>query len=145
MNNETTNEEKNCIFCKIIKGEISSQKIYEDKHVFAFLDINPVNIGHTLLIPKTHSQNIFDIKTETLEKIAPVLKKLSLSIKESTGADGINIISNNGGAAGQLVFHLHLHIIPRLSGDGLKHWPGKNYTEKEMSETAEKIKLNLKD
>jgi histidine triad (HIT) family protein len=145
MNSEITNEEKDCLFCKIIRGEIPSEKIYEDEQAFAFLDINPVNIGHTLLVPKTHSQNIFDIETETLEKIAPILKKLSLSIKKAVDADGINITSNNGGAAGQLVFHLHLHIIPRFSNDGLKHWPGKNYTGKEMSETAEKIKLNLKN
>lgn len=145
MNSGTTNEEKDCLFCKIIKNEIPSEKIYEDEHTFAFLDINPVNIGHTLLIPKTHSQNIFDVETRALEKIAPVLKKLSLSIKEAVGADGINIISNNGGAAGQLVFHLHLHIIPRFSDDGLKHWHGKNYSKEEMSETAEKIKLNLKN
>lgn len=144
MNNEES-EEKNCIFCKIIKGEISSEKIYEDENVFAFLDINPVNIGHTLLIPKKHSQNIFDTETTTLEKITPALKKLSLSIKNAVKADGINIISNNGGAAGQLVFHLHLHIIPRFTNDGFKHWHGKNYSKEEMTETAEKIKSNLKN
>lgn len=144
MNNETINEKKDCLFCKIIKGEIPSEKIYEDEHTFAFLDINPVNIGHTLLVPKKHSQNIFDIETKNLEEIVPTLKKLSLSIKEAVGADGINIISNNGEAAGQLVFHLHLHIIPRFADDGLKNWHGKNYSKEEMTETAEKIKLNLK-
>lgn len=143
--NKEISEKENCIFCKIINGEIPSHKVYEDEDTFAFLDINPVNTGHTLLVPKKHSQNIFDIETETLQKITPILKKLSLSIKEAVGADGINIISNNGGAAGQLVFHLHLHIIPRFSDDGLKHWHGKNYSKEEMSETAEKIKLNLKN
>lgn len=143
--NKEISEKENCIFCKIINGEIPSHKVYEDENTFAFLDINPVNIGHTLLVPKKHSQNIFDIETETLQKITPILKKLSLSIKEAVGADGINIISNNGGAAGQLVFHLHLHIIPRFSDDGLKHWHGKNYSKEEMSETTEKIKLNIKN
>jgi histidine triad (HIT) family protein len=129
-----------CLFCKIIKGEIPSTKIYEDENSFAFLDINPVNPGHTLLVPKKHSRNIFDTDDEVLKQLAPTLKKLSIAVKDGASADGVNIHINNEPAAGQVVFHTHIHIIPRFTGDGVKMWKGGEYKQNEIEKIAEKIK-----
>ena len=129
-----------CIFCKIINREIPALKVYEDEHSFAFLDIKPNNLGHTLLIPKEHTRNIFDIKEETLRHLMSPLKKLALAAKEAADADGINIAMNNEPAANQIVFHAHFHIIPRFEGDNMKH---KDFHDHEMEEIAEKIKTKL--
>lgn len=108
---------ENCIFCKIIKGEIPAVKIYEDEKTFAFLELNPLAKGHTLLIPKKHAKDIFDISLEDLQAVASVAQKISLKLKESFGAEGISLIQRSGKAAEQSVFHFHLHIIPRKNGD----------------------------
>lgn len=130
-----------CLFCKIIAGEIPSTKVYEDDTVLAFLDIHPVNIGHTLVIPKAHHTNLYETPDEDLAHIMAVVKKLSISIKSGLNADGINIEMNNDPVAGQIIFHTHIHIIPRFSGDGLTHWPSpRGYNEREADEVAEKIK-----
>ncbi len=101
-----------CIFCKIINGEIPSYKIYEDDDVYAFLDINPVSCGHTLVVPKEHYCDIFEIPDNLLSKVNIVVKKLSSTIKEKLKCDGINVLQNNGSCAGQTVFHYHVHIQP---------------------------------
>jgi len=132
-----------CLFCKIINGEILSIRVYEDEFSFAFLDINPVNPGHTLLAPKEHSRNIFDIEEDTLKNLMPTLQKVMKAVKEGTNADGVNIHVNNEPVAGQVVFHTHFHIIPRFEGDEVKMWRGKPYKNAEMEEVAEKIKSNL--
>lgn len=133
------NEE--CLFCKIISGKIPGEKVYEDEDSFAFLDINPVNVGHTLLVPKMHYENIFDIPEELLCKIAANSKKLSITIKKALDADGVNVMTNNGKAAGQLVFHSHTHIVPRYESDGFQHWKGRRpYKDGEAKEVADKIK-----
>jgi len=132
-----------CIFCKIIAGEIPSSKIYEDQNSFAFLDITPINPGHTLLIPKKHSRNIFDTDDEVLKQLAPKIKKLSTAIRDGVGADGINIQINNEPIAGQVVFHIHIHIIPRFENDGIKPWKGKEYDKGEMEEISNKIKIHI--
>jgi histidine triad (HIT) family protein len=129
---------EDCIFCKIVKGEIPCDKVYEDEIVFAFLDMNPVNIGHTLILPKKHFENIFDIEENTLAHIIKIAKKISIALKK-VGVDGVNISINNGGAAGQVVFHSHTHVIPRLKEDGLAPWPTKKHKDGEMGETAKKI------
>ncbi len=130
-----------CLFCKIIAGEIPSQKVYEDEHTLAFLDIHPVNIGHTLVIPKAHHTNLYETPDETLARMMVVVKKLSVAIKSAVGADGINIEMNNDPVAGQIIFHTHLHIVPRFSTDGFRHWKGaRDYREGEMAEVGEKIK-----
>ena len=132
--------ETDCIFCKIIAGDIPADKVYEDSDWLAVLDINPVNLGHTLLLPKEHYRNLFDLPTELLTKLGPVLQKLARAIKESTGADGLNLGWNNEPAAGQIVFHSHVHLIPRFDGDGFTHWHGKGgYTKEDFAETQEKI------
>jgi len=101
----------NCLFCKIIKGEVPSYKIYEDDFVYAFLDINPEKPGHTLVVPKKHSENIFNIEKDDLERVIMASKKISQKM-EQLGYGGVNIYNNNGEGSGQIVFHFHMHIIP---------------------------------
>ena len=133
-----------CLFCKIIVGEIPAQKIYEDEHIIAFLDIHPVNIGHTLVIPKKHFANLYETPNETLAHMMVVVKKLSIAVKSSLGADGINIEMNNDPIAGQIIFHTHLHIVPRFDGDGFRHWHGaRDYNRGEDADVAQKIKTHL--
>ena len=102
-----------CIFCKIIKGEVPSFKVYEDEDVLAFLDIKPFTKGHCLVIPKQHFENMFDITEDALQKISIVAKNLSKKIKDVLEVDGIRLSQSNGKAAGQDIMHFHLHIIPR--------------------------------
>ncbi|MBI3634462.1 MAG: HIT family protein [Candidatus Yonathbacteria bacterium] len=133
-----------CLFCKIIAGEIPAQKVYEDEYTLAFLDIHPVNIGHTLVVPKTHYVNLYETPDETLSRIMTVVKKLSVAVKTAMNADGINIEMNNDPVAGQIIFHSHIHIVPRFSGDGFKHWHGaRDYREGEDAEVAQKISVAL--
>ncbi len=133
-----------CVFCKIANGEIESKKIYEDDDFFSFLDIKPVNIGHTLIIPKKHFLSLFEIPDELLAKMFIATKKLAKAVKSEVKAEGINIGMNNGSVAGQLVNHAHIHIIPRFKNDGHAHWRGNiSHTEKEMEEISKKIKANL--
>ena len=133
-----------CIFCKIIRNEIPSAKIYEDEHSLAFLDANPNNHGHTLVIPKTHAKNILDISEDSLSLMMPAVKKVSKAVFEGMDAAGLNITMNNEGPAGQVIFHLHIHIIPRFEDDGLRIWTRKTpYKNGEMEQVAEKIKKAL--
>lgn len=136
---------EDCIFCKIISGAIPAERVYEDENVVAFLDIKPLHVGHTLLVPKEHHRNIFDMPEQLLRELGPVVQKLSTAIKSATKADGINIGWNNESAAGQLVFHAHLHIMPRYINDGYVHWQGKeNITDTELRDVAQKIKGKIK-
>lgn len=135
---------EDCLFCKIIAGTIPAEKVYEDDTFVAFLDIKPVNLGHTLLVPRTHSRNIFDTPDGLLEKAGPVLKKLSAAVKDATEADGITIGWNNEPAGGQLVFHTHIHVMPRFSNDGHVHWKGRtDLTQEQFLSTAGAIKSAL--
>jgi histidine triad (HIT) family protein len=129
----------NCVFCKVIAREIPSTKIYEDDEVYALLDINPNAVGHTLVVPKKHFKNIFDSTEEALAQTIVQVKKIAGAIKEALDADGVNIAINNGQAAGQVVFHLHIHIIPRFNGDHEKLGRHITYKEGEAVATAEKI------
>ena len=132
-----------CIFCKIVAGEIPSHKIYEDDKTFAFLDIRANNPGHTLVVPKEHHRNIFDLPPELIQAVGESSQRIAKALTDSGLAEGINVISNNEKAAGQLVFHSHTHVIPRLENDGFKHWPGKEYEPGEAESVAEKIKNAL--
>ncbi len=132
-----------CIFCKIIAGEIPSYKVYEDDSVIAFLDINPVNPGHTLLAPKDHRENTLDEPEETLKHMIAVVKKITPAIMRAAGAEACNIGINNGAIAGQVVMHTHWHIIPRFANDGYQVWSGKPYQEGEAEKIAESIKENI--
>lgn len=114
--------------------------MYEDENTFAFLDIHPVNKGHTLVIPKKHAVNIYDIEESEIAEMVKIGKKLALKIREVTKAEGMNIHMNNEKAGGQAVFHAHIHLIPRYIDDGLLHWPSKkSYQEGEAEEFLKKI------
>lgn len=132
-----------CIFCKIIAGEIPAEKVYENDDVFAFLDIKPNNHGHTLVIPKKHYRNLLDIPEETWLAMMKAVHLLAPIIKKSMNADGINLTMNNEPAANQLVFHAHVHIIPRIEGDPYLPWVGASYQDGEAKEVAKKIKAAL--
>lgn len=110
-----------CLFCKIIDGQIPSLKVYEDDHVYAFMDIMPLSKGHTLLIPKTHCKDLFDMPEEVARNLYAAAPKVANAIKAAFNPVGMNTVNNNGAAAGQTVFHYHLHLIPRYDEkDGLK-------------------------
>ncbi len=128
------------IFSKIIAREIPANIVYEDDLVLAFLDITPVNHGHTLVIPKKPFVDIFDGDTETLAQMMRVAQKISLALKQCGLAEGVNLIMNNGEAAGQEVFHSHLHVVPRITGDEvfLKPKHVENPTDK-FEEVTEKL------
>lgn len=111
---------ENCIFCKIVDGQIPCNKAFEDENILAFFDINPLTKGHCLIIPKKHFENIFDIDQNILNKIIETAKNLSLKSKQEFECGGVNIINNSGKAAEQSVNHFHLHIIPRYENDGLE-------------------------
>ena len=132
-----------CLFCKIINKEIPAIKVYEDEKTFAFLDINPVSSGHTLVIPKKHSRNIFDIEKEDLNAVMNTVQKLSIAMKKAVGVEGLNISNNNEKSAGQVIFHTHFHIVPRKTNDGLELWKGKPYSKGEAERVADKIKKEL--
>lgn len=131
------------LFLKIIEGKIPSEKVYEDEHTVAFLDINPTNPGHTLVVPREHYENIYDIPDAVLCHMMKTAKKLAPSIKSTMNADGINIIMNNDPVAGQMIFHAHIHIVPRFDGDPFRHWKGTPYKEGEIEEVGEKIREEL--
>lgn len=137
---------KDCLFCKIIAGEIPSAKVHEDDSFVAFLDIHPVASGHTLVVPKIHSGHIEDTSMETLGGMMNVVKKIGLGIEKALGVPGYNVGINNGRSAGQLIDHIHVHIIPRKGeGDGLLPWPGREkVAEAELTAVAERIRQGLK-
>ena len=129
------------IFLKIIADEIPAAKIYEDEQTVAFLDINPNNKGHALVIPRVKSRNIFDIDSNVLGHMMEVAQKIARAQKEALGADGVNIVMNNEAPAGQEVFHAHIHVIPRFAEDGIfSHSKHTTYSEGEMATVAEKLK-----
>lgn len=109
---------KDCIFCKIVRGEAPSWKVMENEHVYAFLDINPVSKYHTLVIPKKHYENIFDIGESDMQHVAVMLRKLSRIYQTRLGIENLQIINSNGSEGQQDVFHIHFHIVPRKLGDG---------------------------
>lgn len=119
-----------CIFCKIIDGSIPSAKIYEDEYVYAFMDIMPLTKGHTLIIPKNHKENVYDLSEEEASNLFKVVPKIASALKESFGPVGMNLLNNNGAPAGQSVFHFHLHFIPRYDQtDGFRPtWITKDKT-----------------
>lgn len=128
---------KDCIFCKIIKGEAPSQDIYEDEVVKVFLDLYPDSKGHLLIVPKEHYQDVFDCPDEVLSHIAKVFKKIAKLVKEKLGADAVHIVNNSGQEAGQIVFHLHFHILPRYKDDGLRL---AFHNKKELKDDLDEIK-----
>ena len=111
--------DESCIFCKIAKKQAQASIVYEDKDTMAFLDIRPLVMGHTLVIPKAHFVDIFDIPEKEICRVHAVTKQVALAVKDATRADGISIIQQNGKPAGQDIFHLHVHVVPRFEGQKL--------------------------
>lgn len=130
-----------CIFCKIIKGEIPSYKVYEDEYVYAFLDIAKDTFGHTLVIPKKHCKNIFDCEDLYLSKVILAVKKIADHYVKNCGFDGVNIINANEECAEQSVFHLHFHILPRKNNDGLHIFPKLLGEQTPLEEQLKILKL----
>lgn len=131
-----------CVFCSIASGAIPAYKVYEDEYTVAFLDQQPSHPGHTLVIPKDHFENLYTTPTELYCRMQMTVQKVAIAVRHAVDADGINIISNNEEAAGQKVFHTHIHIIPRHNDDGFQHWPHAPY--KTVSE-AETVQKNIQD
>jgi histidine triad (HIT) family protein len=129
-----------CVFCKMVAGEIPVAKVYEDEAVFAFLDIGPISDGHTLVIPRQHCTRIHDCSPDILADVASRLGRIAEAVMTAVEADGYNVLSNNGPAAGQVVDHLHFHIIPRRTGDGVfTEWPSYRYKPGKIEKLATKI------
>ena len=139
--------DSDCIFCKIINGEIPSAKVYEDDNVYAFLDISQVTKGHTLVIPKEHYPNVFELPADTAAKLFSVVPKIANAVQEAYDPIGMNLLNNNGEAAMQTVFHYHIHIIPRYGkGDGFGMvWKShqSDYSFDDLQKVAGKISEKL--
>lgn len=134
---------EDCIFCKIIKGEIPSFKVYEDEHVFAFEDINPMAEGHTLIIPKKHARDLWEIDGESLTAVQLASKKIIDAIDKALKPSGIAVMQLNGESVGQSIFHYHLHLIPRMTGNPrlpISGWELIPGDMDKIKETAEKIR-----
>ncbi len=133
-----------CIFCKIVRKQAPSSVIYEDNTILVFLDIRPLNMGHTLVIPKAHYVDIFDIPEKELSQMYKVAKQVSFAVKKATNADGISIIQQNGKAAGQDIFHIHVHVVPRFEGQKLPPFSELKEVERaKLDALASKIKQQL--
>ncbi|MBQ7266637.1 MAG: HIT family protein [Firmicutes bacterium] len=133
-----------CIFCKLANNIIPTNSIYEDEDFKVILDANPVNAGHSLILPKNHADDLFQMEEEKVAKAYALAKKVAEAVKKATGCEGVNILQNNGAAAGQTVNHYHVHIIPRYKGDKLvMTFPQSTVTEEETKEVKEKLSALL--
>lgn len=128
-----------CIFCAIADGEIPSFKVYEDNDVVAYLDINPCSKGHTLVIPKAHYPNLAGTGDEALATLIKRVKAVAVKVSEALEADGFNILQNNGQAAGQSVFHVHFHIVPRYKGEPALSFASQKADMSELAALAQRI------
>jgi len=137
---------KDCIFCKIIAQEIPGHVVYEDEHVLAFLDISQTTEGHTLIVPKKHRVDVFEMESLLMEQVFSVVPKIARALKETFGCSGINVVNNNGESAGQTVFHYHVHLIPRYGKDqfGMMFANNmKDYDAEKLAALKERIKENI--
>ena len=133
-----------CIFCKIVEGEIPSAKVYEDDNVLAFLDINPVSPGHVLVVPKRHYELLTDLPSDEMATIGSVLPGISSAVVKATDAEGFNVFQSNGRCAGQEIPHVHFHVIARRSGDGIGIRPAPGtYAEGELEKYRRLVASNM--
>jgi histidine triad (HIT) family protein len=133
-----------CLFCKMVAGKVTVTKIYEDEVILSFLDIGPISDGHTLVIPKQHFEKLHECPAELLGQVFTRIGKIAGSIVAAMNSDGYNLLCNNGRAAGQLIEHLHFHIIPRNTGDGVfNRWPSFKYESGKIEEIAGVIRKNI--
>lgn len=137
-----------CIFCKIVNGELPSAKVFENDDVLAFLDISQITKGHTLVIPKVHKENVYELDSETAAKLFAVVPQIAQALKDEFNPKGMNLLNNNGSFAGQAVFHYHLHLIPRYDEkDGFKKiWTTNNdqYSSEDLRNIATAIQKNIR-
>ena len=131
----------NCIFCKIAAGEIPSRKIYEDKDLIAIMDLSPTSKGHSLIIPKEHYTNIYDIDEEIAGKVMKTAKKLATKMTVALNCDGFNLLQNNGETAGQTMFHFHMHLIPRYkdADNNMLKFTSVSFSDEEMDAIRDQI------
>ena len=133
-----------CIFCKIIAGEIPSFKLYEDDATLSFMDINPANDGHALVIPKEHSRDVHEVSPEALSATVRTAQRIAAAVDKVVKPDGINLLQCNGAAAAQSVFHFHMHVLPRADGDDLKlNWGLKAGNMDVIGKLAERIRAAM--
>ncbi|MEA2167498.1 MAG: histidine triad family protein [Solirubrobacteraceae bacterium] len=129
-----------CLFCKIVAGEIPAAKVHEDERTVAFMDVNPGARGHLLVVPRAHTANLHEIGAEDLAAVAQSVQTMAGRVLERLGADGVNVIQNNGRAAWQTVFHYHVHVLPRYDGDPIRlPWTPEPGDQDEIAQTAEAL------
>ena len=136
-------KDDNCIFCKLANGVFPTNSIYEDEDFNVILDASPATKGHALILPKEHYANMFEIDDDILAKAAKLAKKIMTHEKEILGCDGYNLVQNNGEAAGQTVFHFHMHLIPRYSDNNeskMINWKPNEFSDEEMKDICDKMK-----
>lgn len=131
------------LFTKIIQREIPAHILYEDDATIAFLDIHPINPGHTLVVPKREAENILASSDEDIARLMQTVRKITPAILETVHATGFNLGVNTGADAGQVILHTHIHIIPRFANDGHRHWHGKDTQQEELAELAQKLKIAI--
>jgi histidine triad (HIT) family protein len=138
------NAEPDCIFCKIVAGEIPSFKLYEDDDTLAFMDINPANEGHALVIPKTHARDLYAIEPESIAAVVVTARRVARAVDVTLKPDGLNLMQCNAEAAGQSVFHFHMHVLPRVLDDDLKmNWGIQPGDMDAVGAVAERIRENM--
>jgi histidine triad (HIT) family protein len=133
----------NCLFCKIAGGQLPAIVLYEDGRLMAIMDAFPATPGHILIIPKAHAENFYDLPEETAAALLPLAQKLARKMKDALNPDGLNVLQNNGKAAGQVVFHYHMHLMPRYKNDGviIKSKSHGQASAEELAEMAGKLRL----
>ncbi len=135
-------KKEDCIFCKLANGIIPTNSIYEDEDFKVILDADPATKGHALILPKEHFANIYEVDDAVAAKILPLAKRLATHMTERLGCDGFNILQNNGEAAGQTVFHLHVHLVPRYDdGRNILTWSHVKFSEEETKEICESLQM----
>ncbi|MGD6852518.1 MAG: HIT family protein [Candidatus Bathyarchaeia archaeon] len=131
---------ENCVFCQIIRKEAPACIVYEDEMVVAFLSNRPVNEGHTLVVPKKHYENIYEIPDEEIAHLSKIAKRVAVGVRDAMDAEGIRVVQNNGSAAGQVIFHFHVHVIPMKPHEGFMH--GKAYRDQSQGRMPEALELD---
>ncbi len=133
-----------CDFCRILRGELSAEILYRNKHAIAILDINPIHFGHVLVIPETHAASFIDVPREELVDLIEATQTVSRAVVQALHPQGFNVFSNNGRAAGQSIFHCHFHVTPRYTDDNIKFiLKLKKYAENEMAEYGDRIRKSI--
>ena len=136
--------DENCIFCKIIAGEIPSNTIYEDDEFKVVLDVSPATKGHALILPKSHYKNLYELPDATAADVMKLAKKMAAQMTEKLGCDGFNLVQNNHEVAGQTVFHFHMHLIPRYlnaKNNDILNWSHETFSPEEMAEIRDSLKM----